>query len=454
VSILGAGRSPGFRGSLLPRAGEGWVLCTVHPAYLLRGKGDEKKAQDHLFPYLAGDIYKAVNHPVPIVPRIHIYQNPCDVRDAYRAARLQQGDELLVSVDIEGIDEPNIVGVSFDDKTVWVMEWSAECREFLTELFQTAVPIFHNAPFDVPELQKVGVVPPKTWRDTINLAACYNQVSGMLNLQCQVLSYVPGAVAWKGLVDHWNLDSTTGTVALYREIWTETLKRLSRQVPTTNAEWYRFYNGLDVAWTYGLEAELWKRLVKQGRLHAYTDLMVPLQAPLIVLGLSGMPKDPDRIEYHKKGCVRLERMAGNILKRYGQEMLTEKRISAGKVVDTLEAERGREREEGFRKFSKADEMGKARTQLRQAKEHELEGFNGDSYQQRAWLMYDWFSLPPVRDPKTKGPSTNEKAVNNLISRLERGTIEPSDASLEEVLRCLHAMRAVKKWATWRRNFLR
>lgn len=238
----------------------GWLIASLHPSYLVRGgkesnpNEEQGKAQDHLKPLLGADTRRALESSTPKIPRVVWQERP-------------EGSPptgVIVSVDIEGANgQPNIVGVSWDEAEAHVFPWSDSLRSWLTRLFETNIPTFHNANFDIPELKQAGVTPPRVWVDTINLAALYDSDQPM-NLQTQVLTHVPGSVTWKNLVDHQRgPDYSGGIVGVYRELWTNLLQSLGREAPRTGQEFYRFYNGLDCCYGLALANRLSEKLIGQ-----------------------------------------------------------------------------------------------------------------------------------------------------------------------------------------------
>src|SRR5437867_754310 len=107
----------------------------------------------------------------------------------------------------------------------------------LKALMPHCLPVFHNAAYDVPALEAEGVEV-RQWIDTINLAALVNP-SVKLGLEAQALTYVPGSVAWKGLVDHKRgIHAMTPAVALFRKLWREVLGRAGRLCPDGDEAWF------------------------------------------------------------------------------------------------------------------------------------------------------------------------------------------------------------------------
>lgn len=178
----------------------------------------------------------------------------------------------------------------------------------------------------------------------------------------------------------------------------------------------------------------------------YTNILQPLQAPLLRMGLSGVPCNPQRFAFHRQATERLERMAARTLDRVGEDMLTQRRSILLIQIVELEQERKREREAGQRKFSHAKELAGLRTKLKTAEG----GFNADSHPQRAALLYEWLGLPPKYKKGTKGLSTDDETINDTISQLRRGTVK---CKHPDALKVCEALVAAKKWATWRRSFL-
>jgi len=432
-----------------------WILCTIAPATILRDqRNPDAKAMDYLFPFLCSDIVKAIEAPTPRVPKVQAYCDPLEVLRAWEEF-FKTRERPWLSVDIEGRGgKPNIVGVAWDPGEVWVMQWGPKVQLLLEVMFKTALPVFHNGAYDIPELREAGVTPPKVWMDTMVSAATLFQQRGMMGLQSQVLTYVKGSITWKGLIDHDKGPGYGGGKAgYYRKLWTEVLTRLGRAVPSSGADWYAFYNGLDTAWTLALAFAHRDRLKGQGRWEYYTGFMQPNQAPLVWMGLQGLPVDVKRVERFKVALRRLERMAAGILRPVAVGLLDARVQEQQKEVDKLEAEREAERAAGARAFSKAKELTSVRTKLRTREKNRAAGFNPDSALQRVALLYQYLGLPEVRNRKTKSATSDEKAVENLLGRMQRGTIKAKNKTNDEAFRILRALKASKKWATWRRTFL-
>jgi DNA polymerase I-like protein with 3'-5' exonuclease and polymerase domains len=455
-----------IRGSILPVSGApGWFTASIHPAFILRAQSkargaEQGKAMDELYPLLALDASRAQECSAPRVPRVEM-----PTVEQLRAEWLRERP-TIVSVDIEGKDGiPKIVGVGWRMQHTFVLDWSDGLRTFLDEMFATegCLPLFHNANYDIPELREAGVRPPERWLDTINIAALEDP-SLKLRLQVQVLCWVLGTTTWKGLIDHEEgPDYTGGDVSLYRDLWTEILTRLGRRVPGTGDEWYKFYNGLDTAWTFELFHTLRRRQTADGdRFNRYyMQVMMPVQGVLMEMTERGMPFAPDVAEYHKAGCVRLERMAKGIADKLGGPILVQRVAEAEAPVAEMEELRLRELSEtGRRAYSRATELTKLKGKLRAAREALEEGFNIESNKQRTSLVYDWFGLP-VQKNDAGNPTADEDALTSLYKRLTRvdetgkldATVKPKRGTREEVGRLLKALIAGKKWPYWRRNYL-
>jgi DNA polymerase I-like protein with 3'-5' exonuclease and polymerase domains len=234
-------------------------------------------------------------------------------------------------------------------------------------------------------------------------------------------------------------------------------------VPATGEEWYRFYNGLDTAWTFELFHALRLRQTADGDRFGryYMQVMVPLQGLLMEMSERGMPFAADAAKRHEIACRRLERMAKSIVDVTGRGIL-EQRVKESEdallpMVADREAELART---GARAYSKATELTKLKGKLRAAREALEEGFNIESNKQRTGLIYDWFGLP-VQKNTAGNPTADEEALDSLHRRLVRvdetgkldPTIKPARGTRAEVARLLKALIAGKKWPYWRRNYL-
>jgi hypothetical protein len=284
------------------------------------------------------------------------------------------------------------------------------------------------------------------------MAALYDP-SQPMNLQTQVLTHVTGSVAWKGLINHEHgPDYVDAKVKAYRDLHANILSRLGGFVPTSGLGWYAYYNGLDTCWGWRLAQAFKEKLTAQGRWRYYVRVTAPLQAPLRRMGATGMPVDETRVLAKRKECASKVAASTKILVEAGAAMLTKQARAAGDAVNALEAEKAREAATtGSKKFGKAKELTAARTKLRS---FEGKSFNPDSPTQRCALLYEWYGLPPIKNKGAKGLTSDDTAVEDLISRLERGTIKPKCGTKDEVIPVLQAMIDVKRWSTLERTFLR
>lgn len=439
------------RGSYLPtKYSDRWLVSTVHPAALLPGRaGSDRKSMSHLMPFLLNDIVRAKTVLAPRIPRVFV-REPDEIYEAWKKAG--RPDPAL---DIEGGEgNPTVVGLSWDPDEAWVSGWGSEVPPVLTEILKRTVPVLHNASYDIPELEEVGVEPPRDWIDTINLAAVYNYVQGMMGLESQVLTHVAGSVTWKGLVNHqkgWRFGG--GRVAVYERLWSEVLRRLGRQAPQTRWHWYLFYNGLDNAWTKALALALRERLEGQGRMEYYRTLVQPLQRPVLRMGLGGLPCDPKRIEHHREGAQQKMDRANAVLRDKGRAALKAPVKDLQAQVTEHERRREQEKASGSRAYSEAKVLTSLRNKLRTAERNLEGGFDPDSAQQKIALLYDHLGLPEVRHPKSKNRTAEEKAIASLVSRLERGTIKPKRGTREEALEVCRAIVDRNHWAHWLRTYL-
>jgi len=428
-----------------------WIVASLHPAFLVRGGGKDNpneeagKSQDELKPHLGGDARRAIEgaDQGPQPPRVSYLSGPGLLPS-------QPPSSAIVSIDIEGANgRPNIVGVCWDEEVVYVFPWSEAMRVWLEKLFEgDCIPCFHNASFDVDELEEAGVKPPTRYYDTINMAALYDPDQSM-NLQTQVLTHVVGSAAWKGLINHEHGPDYVDTkVAEYRRLWTDILTRLGRPVPVTGTDWYAFYNGLDTAWGLALANSFKRKLTAQGRWKYYEDVMMPLQKPLLDIGKRGMPVDEARVARHKVRCQRRVAAATRVLVNAGAAMLAEKANHIAVSICLLERQKEDCKASGT-PFANSKELTKLRVKLKASSK----GFNPDSSLQRVALLYDWYGLPPVKNKGAKGYTSDDTAVADLSNRLERGTIKPKRGTVKEALLVLKAMSYAKKYATLERTFL-
>lgn len=348
----------------------------------------------------------------------------------------------VVSLDIEGANgRPNIVGIAWEEGKAYVFPWSEALCLWLIDLYKTNPLVGHNMAYDLPELEEAGVPLPESWYDTINMAALFDPDQPM-NLQTQVLTHVLGTVTWKGLVNHdKGYDYAAGDQETYRSLWTDVLTRMALPVPSDGYEWYVFYNGLDTAWSLLLFNSLKAKLEKQGRWGYYTDVMMPLQKTLLVIGARGMPIDMAAVERHRGECQEHILGAEKYLQQVGAEMLA----GSPKVQELLLELADLEAEHA----AKPTPHREKRIAKKKVKIEEAQIFNPESNKQRAELLFDWYELPWPG----KKRSTDADAIADLTSRVQRGTATPKRGTKEEVLGALGAMVAAKKWGVLDSTFL-
>lgn len=443
-----------MRGSAFLRPDDGWGVVSIPPASIMMGGGKEARGLVDLYPMLALDAKRAehVFEHGPSVPQVRIARS-----EEVAHLLLQEKDGGFISIDIEGTAEnPKILGVGWEVGAAYAIPWDGGCVKLLNEIFMAPrwTPIFHNAAYDVAELQEIGAREPKHWVDTMILGAVVNP-SIPKNLQQQTLTYVDGTVAWKGIPNHNDIDDPSPHNLRWQQWWAEMLGVLGMPIPKTQAEWYLFYNGLDVDYTLQLAYAQRKMLESQGRVKYYRELILPLQRPLLDLGRRGLPLDERALERHAKACLRLERMAKKIL---NDVVATNHKAELARLEPTVEQMQEEitllKANKEIRKqteYSRWHEYDAARKRIKDLHNRIQNGFNADSITERKELLYENLQLPLVRND-TGGVTTNEKALNSLASRLERGTIGKKDTR-DMALRVIKALIANKKWATWRRNFL-
>ena len=442
------------RGSVLPRTGGGWFTATIDPRTPLVGpKKEGYKNMAVLYPMVQVDLLRSQNC-VPDVPQVGI-RTMAEVLALFREAK-----PTYVSVDIEGKGtDIHLVGIGWSADQAYVVAWKGSEEEVkaLEEIVHTATPILHYAAYDVPELEVAGVAKPPTWEDTIVLAALYNP-GIKKGLQQQVLSWVDGATAWKGLVDHnrgydWD-GGRNGKPYQYRAMWTEIMDRLDRNAPRTPWQWYAFYNGLDVAYTFRLHKALRRFLTSQGRINYYDDLLKPLHPFLVDMGQRGLPVNKKTRAKLVRGCRKAEKEAAAVVKEMGTVVL---QAEVDLWQEEVTMERGRAASLCL-KLGEHKPYGSARNKLRTREKNLAKGFNLDSSTQRAALVYDLLGLPTVG---REGRSTQEKVLEELLRRLNRvgedgnpdPMCKPKLGTVEEAAKILEALVSGKKNATWRRNFL-
>lgn len=435
-----------IRGSFLPRRDSGWLVASVHPSFIQYRStaGPDGKGQSEFLPLLANDLRRAVDCAAPIVPRV-MFTTAAQLAAAWQARKEARP---VVSIDVEGSHgSMKLCGVAWEAGVAHVMSWSEDARAVLQQILAEGVGLFHYATHDVIELRAAGVVVPQLWLDTINLAALYDP-SIAVGLEAQVLTHVPGSVTWKGLVNHDHGEQWTGSrERFYRELWATVMRRLGRRVPATGDDWYRFYNGLDVAWTLELYQQLRHKL--GARYNYYEEVLQPLQHVLLDMGERGLPVDTGRLATHRRACERLERMALKIVAAAGRKVLE---LQVAPLDAVIEVHTNQKALEGGRKYSRSKELSALRAKRKALTEKLAEGFNPKSPQQKAQLIYGYYGLPPARN-KEGGVTTDEAALSARISQLERGTIRPKQGTRDEVLRVLRALIAYSKWSTWRQTYL-
>jgi hypothetical protein len=149
-------------------------------------------------------------------------------------------------------------------------------------------------------------------------------------------------------------------------------------------------------------------------------------------------------------------MASNILKDVASLMVAQVEAESKalrKEIHKHEMLRHCGHEAGSRTYSEAKELSSLRSRLRSLDAKQQKGFNADSPQQRMTLLYEVLKFPEVLKRKSKTRTSDEKAVESLVSRMERGMVKPKGVSKEQGMRVLKALVAVKKWAHWRRAYL-
>lgn len=450
------------RGSLFPiredLAGPGvWATLSLHPAFLVRGmESEEEKGQEHLKPLLISDIAKAMNWPArqaPKVPRGAIL-TPSDL-----AWRMLEDSPELVSIDIEGQGKPILVGFSWKEEEGWTSWWNEELAQFIQSLFTRTdlLTMFHNAQFDLVELFEQGLTLPKRWVDTIVVAGVADP-SLPLGLQSQALTHCPGTVAWKGLVDHSEPMNDVPKTKIWRELHNQARVSAGLEEIHDPREFYHYYNRWDTTRTLGVGVALRAQL--GSRMDYYRNVHQPLQYPLMILGRRGLPVNESRQDWWRRRLLRIEEAARRSLATKARQMLENEVKTAEKVVMGLEAARACELDlhklnqgKGRPKFSRAKELTAARNKLKTRMNALEAGFNLDSSLQRAALLGDWYGLPLYSGRKTKGVTTDDRAIERLLSRIESGTLRTRRGKTREVRQALRAILMGKKYATWRRAFV-
>jgi len=168
-----------------------------------------------------------------------------------------------------------------------------------------------------------------------------------------------------------------------------------------------------------------------------------------------MPYDPERMSVHRTACLRLERMATGIVQEIGARVVETNYVKAKEVVDRLVADREACCAAAGKRvpFGRAKELTSARNKLKTQEKHVEAGFNPNNSHQRKALLYVEMGLPEVRNRKTKKATTDDEAIESLISRLDRGTLKVKKRDVPQARRVLYALRAANKWSHWRRNYL-
>jgi len=429
---------------------------TVHPSFIARGgkKGQEAetKSQSDFLPLLVADIQRAVENADPPLFRGIRRGTPAEALAAWRDA----GRPGPISIDVE---EDQVIGLTWDAETIWEIPWSEENARAVGRFWaEGGIPLFHYASYDLEQLcHRVGGTLPDRWYDTIVMAAVINP-SVPKNLASLVLTYVPGSLPWKGLVDIEGKGSPSvlARVEGHRQVWTEALEQLGRYdlVPEREEGWEPFYNALDVAWTWHLYHGMLQEMEERQERY-WREFMLPLQRPLLDMGWRGIParqeefrklaEEIDRqIEETKKV---VDRFAGPLLDR--QVLEAEARVQL--LVEDREAELLRT---GERKYSRAKDLAKARAALRAAIKRREEGFNLKSSLQRKALLNEFLGIEGVKVKGRKEKSTGEQAIEEIIKRLEGGKLRPKGVTKDTALEILRALDRGSKLRTLKANFLK
>lgn len=452
-------------GSWLPMRGGQWGVASVHPSFVQRGRDEgaiqQGKSQSEWYPQIARAALKA-SRGAPTVPYIQPVSGSQLVQFWLWRAEMV-GNVEAVEIDVEGrIGDIHLCGYSWAPDHAYVTHWDSDAKRALEWILkdcreQSIPPAFHNGDYDVQVIEHEGVsVPP--WDDSIVTAGLLDP-SQRMGLQRQALTHLDNSIAWKGLVDHEQGPDYEGPVQLkMRALWTDVLARLGitgPRVPKSSREWYWFYNGLDCAWGLALRNSHMQTLQKQGRLAYYYNIARRIQRPLVAMS-EGFLCDETKLERHRTACQRLVRMGTRILRASGKAALLAMYQEAEQVVCDLVELRQAELEDfqlGRPPFSKAAELDKARSRARSAKAILAEGFNPESNKQKGMLLCQWYGIA-LPETDSGNLEVNEDVLTTRLSQLKRGTIKPrKQFTVEEVVRVIQAMLAVKKWATWERNFL-
>jgi hypothetical protein len=442
------------RGGWWPHRLGGWFIQTIHPAFIARGGGGQDKglAQTQWLPMLVWDIEKALQGQ-PGLPTV----------------RVVGGSELslildgltgpnLVAIDLEGRDKPTLVGLSWDPSEAWVAWYNPAVQKALKGLLSRTniLSAWHNAEFDLLMLQRACEIPlPHKWIDTIVMAGVVDP-SVRLGLQSQVLAHLPESLPWKGLVDHRNLElrGQNGRDGQRLAVNKLRAEQGRNEIPLdSHRKWYAFYNGLDAAWTRGLVDRLSARL---GHRTYYQSMCQGLQRPLLELSERGLPIDAEAALRHRARLLELERQAYGLVERVGEIVRASRLSKITQQIELLERQRAEELVEhkaaggkGKPKFSRAGDLTKLRTKVKSAERP----FNVDSYQQRVELVVGYLGLELPTGKERSTVTTDDKALESLLSRVQRGTLKPKNVPVDETLGILQGMVEAKKWAVWRRTFV-
>jgi DNA polymerase I-like protein with 3'-5' exonuclease and polymerase domains len=453
LSLGGGAVDQVIRGSWLPAKDGRWILATVDPRTVMTGaKKHGYKNMVSLAPMVRTDILRAKGGSGPRVPRVKV-RRPEEVLAEFRLR-----PRPYVAVDIEGSTEDmHILGVGWDPDEAWVMAWDREpCIALLREILASgSCPIYHNANYDAAELTGLGLHTP-TWEDTMVLGAMFNP-SLKKGLQPQVLSWVDGSTAWKGLVDHkrgYQFAPDRSKAAAYREMWATIMQRLGRTPPATPWNWYAFYNGLDVAYTFRLHAQLRAFLAETGQLARYDSLEKKLHPFLMDMGTRGLPVNPAARRKLVAMCKKEEKEAAKMVSVIGRQVLVDDYEYWHEETERIRAEL----KAAGAKLSDSKEYSSARGKMTRRRQNLEKGFNLDAPAQRAALVYDYLALPEVG---YNGRSTEEEVLSELQTRMTRTdengklapTVKPEMIAPSEAYNMLQALIDGKHYATWRRNFL-
>lgn len=442
------------RGGWWPHRLGGWFIQTIHPSFIARGGGGQDKglAQTQWLPMLVWDLEKALQGQ-PKLPTVRVI-------GGHELSLILDGltGPNLVAIDLEGRDSPTLVGLSWEPSEAWVAWFNPAVQKAIKGLLsrQNILSAWHNAEFDLLMLQRACEIPlPHKWIDTIVMAGVVDP-SVRLGLQSQVLAHVPGSLPWKGLVDHKNLDLRGQNGRPEQRLAVNRLRQDNgrNEIPLDSGrKWYAFYNGLDSAWTRELVDRLSARL---GGRQYYQSMCQGLQRPLLELSERGLPIDPEAALRHRARLLDLERQAYGLVERVGEIVRASRLSKLTGEIERLEQQRTEELAQhkaaggkGKPKFSRAGDLTKLRTKVKSAEKP----FNVDSYKQRVELVTGYLGLELPTGKERTTVTTDDKALEDLLNRVQRGTLKPKNVSVEETLGILKGMVEAKKWAVWRRTFV-